>query len=752
MILKINPEDIEEAESILLQQGETFDLDERVPFIQNLETCDLLAVPGSGKTTALLAKLICLETKLPFADGSGILVLAHTNAAVDEIREKIHHISPKLFDFPNFVGTIQSFVNQFLAIPFAKSHLGFPLSIFDEERFGREVSKEFWKNPWNKEFDFPIARFMQMFQERAIRASVNFGASNKSADELESLLASLFRKRAFSKDIILELNKTAKSPKLKVLNQDVFDKQIKHSVDEYLSSISISYSRRKIFNTEGADAFVADWNKATNRRWLGVKQAIEIVLAKGITSFQQAYSFADDYVTFYPEVLNVLRNRFRFVFVDEAQDLNSIQLEIIDKIFNAGKSSTKVQRIGDKNQSIYGSGAKVKVHCDWITRGEEKRSKIKDLMISGSNRLTEEVATIVDCLVLDRKPEKYKVIGLRTLPKPIKPRLIVYSLENCTKVVERFGEIINGMQESGDIPKNPKHPFKVVAWSAVWNVERTSPDKLRLENFVPYSKEEKSKREYHDSLAKYFHFYDRKDKTMRAITQSLKCGICEAMNLQGLRKKGVINGKDISKMYSVADLEQSLEELEQNFNGVSSRFRQVLFDCGILTIREEAQVAYSLLARFILEEFSSWFGFEANGLVREFIGEWKSYPIAIEPEVSCLPIEVGTIHSAKGQTHCATLYIETVFHSFETEKIVAPLYKEAHGLVLGPRKSKKPEAEVRKKEALKMLYVGFSRPTHLLCFAVLETNVKGTLQKFHDAGWEIDTELSERNFKPEPEL
>ncbi len=102
MILKITPEDIKEAESILLDQGETSDPDERVPFIQNLETSDLLAVPGSGKTTALLAKLICLEKKLPFADGSGILVLAHTNAAVDEIKEKLHHISPQIVRLSKF--------------------------------------------------------------------------------------------------------------------------------------------------------------------------------------------------------------------------------------------------------------------------------------------------------------------------------------------------------------------------------------------------------------------------------------------------------------------------------------------------------------------------------------------------------------------------------------------------------------------------------------------------------------------------
>ena len=115
--IEITDEDIQYAENILLPQGKTFD-NERRNFIRNLSTIDLQAVPGSGKTTALLAKLLILETKLPLSDGSGILVLSHTNAAVDEIKEKIHQYCPQLFRYPNFIGTIQSFVNEFLAIPY----------------------------------------------------------------------------------------------------------------------------------------------------------------------------------------------------------------------------------------------------------------------------------------------------------------------------------------------------------------------------------------------------------------------------------------------------------------------------------------------------------------------------------------------------------------------------------------------------------------------------------------------------------
>ncbi len=36
-----------------------------------------------------------------------------------------------------------------------------------------------------------------------------------------------------------------------------------------------------------------------------------------------------------------------------------------------------------------------------------------------------------------------------------------------------------------------------------------------------------------------------------------------------------------------------------------------------------------------------------------------------------------------------------------------------------------------------MMYVGFSRPTHLLCFACLKENVKDDIELFRNAGWEI---------------
>lgn len=120
-MINVTDKDISYAENLLLPAGCHFDSQERVPFIKDFRNLDVQAVPGSGKTTALLAKLLILERKLPLNNGSGVLVLSHTNTAVNGIADEIGPFCPKLNRYPNFIGTIQSFVDTFLAIPYYRN-------------------------------------------------------------------------------------------------------------------------------------------------------------------------------------------------------------------------------------------------------------------------------------------------------------------------------------------------------------------------------------------------------------------------------------------------------------------------------------------------------------------------------------------------------------------------------------------------------------------------------------------------------
>jgi DNA helicase-2/ATP-dependent DNA helicase PcrA len=74
-------------------------------------------------------------------------------------------------------------------------------------------------------------------------------------------------------------------------------------------------------------------------------------------------------------------------------------------------------------------------------------------------------------------------------------------------------------------------------------------------------------------------------------------------------------------------------------------------------------------------------------------------------------IKVGSIHSAKGQTHTATLVLETAWHECNLAHIVAWL----SGEVKGKPTKRKSICDIT---PLKTHYVAMTRPSHLLCLAL----------------------------------
>lgn len=94
---------------------------------------DVQACPGSGKTTVLVAKLAILSKKWPY-NHKGICVLSHTNVAREEIEERLGQtdVGRKLLAYPHFIGTLHSFFNTFIAIPWIRSQ-GMPVNVIDSD-------------------------------------------------------------------------------------------------------------------------------------------------------------------------------------------------------------------------------------------------------------------------------------------------------------------------------------------------------------------------------------------------------------------------------------------------------------------------------------------------------------------------------------------------------------------------------------------------------------------------------------------
>lgn len=123
---------------------------EKIAVIKSNDSKDVVACPGSGKTTTLLAKLAILATRMPLEEGKGVCVLTHTNVAIDEIKSKLQSQADVLFSYPNYFGTIQGFVDKYLAIPYFNSINEIPISAIDDNKAIALMYKEFMHKAYDE--------------------------------------------------------------------------------------------------------------------------------------------------------------------------------------------------------------------------------------------------------------------------------------------------------------------------------------------------------------------------------------------------------------------------------------------------------------------------------------------------------------------------------------------------------------------------------------------------------------------------
>ena len=127
--IKISDDDIDWVEDLLKIN---FDEDRR-RIIKSLESRDVQAFPGTGKTTLLVGKLAILARKWNYSN-CGICVLSHTNVAREEIEERLGKTEEgsRLLSYPHFIGTLHSFFDSFVSIPWLRSQ-GIKINLVDNE-------------------------------------------------------------------------------------------------------------------------------------------------------------------------------------------------------------------------------------------------------------------------------------------------------------------------------------------------------------------------------------------------------------------------------------------------------------------------------------------------------------------------------------------------------------------------------------------------------------------------------------------
>lgn len=625
---EVTSDEIEAAEKLLLPQGFHFAEDAQ-DVIRYWKSTDVSACPGSGKTTVLLAKLKLLADKMPFENGAGICVLSHTNVAVNEIKTKLSDYAEKLMGYPNYVGTIQSFVDYFITFPYLRSVTSEPIQLVDNKVYAQHLIKLFHSNRAYQTINNKINTTIRQRQSRY----------TDSASYVENLYL-------------------------------------------YNGALMIRGQEKPIARASADSA--KQYSAAVK----------ELLMKEGLVTYNHAYTYALSALSSNTSLSSLLSKRFQFVFIDEYQDCSQIQRDILSMAFN--DQTCCVFRIGDPDQAIYNSENELTE--DWLPAADA-------LHISSSSRYSQEIADILSPLRSGKLP-----INSLTEKSCITPSVIIFDDSTIKCVVNKFIVIL---EELG--LNDPDGTYKAIGWIK----NETAAGRKIGDYWDGFQASNGSMSEN-----RYWPMVD-------AICDELVCGkIYKAESI--FRKllcrvlKFLKQTDDEGKTYTFTTVKKALDDryFDVYRKGIMSlttipEYSRLQVDPIVrstinvmLDPSGEGKVdAFSALPRYFMEDtVIHSTGFANRNVVFDPIRGRK--------------IIFSTIHGVKGETHDATLYLETeTRRSSDIKRIIAQY--------TGARQENKKINNYSRKCA----YVGFSRPRKLLCVAIHEKTYTGNEDAFK--AWKI---------------
>lgn len=675
----ITEEEIMMAEEVFLPKGAFFD-DQKREIIKSMDTIDIKAVPGSGKTTVLLAKLFIFAQRMPHKDGKGICVLTHTNVAIDEIKSRLGSKADILFSHPNFFGTFQSFVNKYLTIPYYTLRKKSRSIIIDQEYYDERISKQ---------FKFGLRGYNADIQRNA-RYYLN---SNSK------LLNNIRLRAVDDKNII---------------TNGIFGKEIN------IKRPSRSMSKHGDFSPkEKSDIY--SWIRSLKLQ----------LIHDGILCYDDAYYLAEIYLTKYGDQLRELfSNRFKYVFIDESQDTYSHQNLIIQNLFN---DQVIMQKFGDPNQAIFESGVSNESLL-WNPGGDSC------LEITQSQRFGSNISKKLMEFSVN---QNHEITGSNDV-KSLKPHIILFNSQDISSVLEKFVGLINSYNLHLQEDNHKVNEFKAIGWRGNhtgdlinkpclaaylpnYNRDNVNSKPVHYNNLISYIKK-RSKEELNDNEVKFYY-----DAIINAILRFLYLSEIKNDNEASDRRFFTKN----SLVYYLKS-KYNKEYLE-----LKKRIGKWIFDIHNGQEPYNVQV-YEEIKSYLIDDLKFIWPSIKEEKVKEFLEDitfecvdsnWDADSVAtssvyISPNYPEIEVKVDTVHGVKGETHKATLYLETYYNRIHDLRRILPFMKGQYDEKIANQKTGQ--------EALKVAYVGMSRPTHLLCLAMNSEKLsQSDIDDLTNNGWEI---------------
>lgn len=662
-------DEIAYAHSILLEGKADFDAD-KVTIIECDESRDVKACPGSGKTTTLLAKLIILARRMPLSYNQGICVLTHTNVAVNEIKAKLGNKADVLFTYPNHFGTIQSFVDKFLTIPYYSQISDVPLKGINDDIAIPVMLKEFRQKSFEQK--------KCIYKE--IEDKIPVGLSGK---EKSNCIARL--------------------------------------MFELIQNVWVDYSDKAVFYRNYGEKKAFAKEPSTDRYQL-IESVRLKALRQGILKYDDAYALGLAHLDKHPELKHYFSCRFKYLFIDEMQDTNKFQFDIINQLFDEDK--TIIQRFGDHHQAIYNA---LSADNTWIPTDDS-------LSIDCSSRFGENIAKVLRSVCIEDNSKLRSNAEIHS----VKPVLIVY--KDPAKVLPEFVRLLKEKEVNGksvfEIAKEEKAKdfFKRENLKAVGWVGTNREDIITLKSyFKDFDKNVRKKEKVNYGSLKSF--LRKKDGAkVRDYADMIIQSVIHLLSLTG-SSKNVVNGKLCN--YTRTSFIRKYQTVEPEKYSVF-RTKLAEWSKGIQESHEAyCRNVFQEIQQFLETDLASIFNYvPSEPAIQSFINSEPTEEEITDEQVKSnnvyeydgVSVEVGTIHSVKGETHIATLYLETSYHSrCESQRIADQLKGNVYHSV-----KKAPQT----KETLRMVYVGMSRPRYMLCLAIGKSNFTFDCKELRDL-WEV---------------
>lgn len=427
---------------------------------------------------------------------------------------------------------------------------------------------------------------------------------------------------------------------------------------------------------------------------------------EGILSFQDAYDLAFRYIR--EKELDFSRfsdKRFKYLFIDEVQDCDGLQVDLIQKIFDENK--VVIQRFGDYCQAIY--------ERDECSGPENDKLKDKQVLhIHDSIRFGEKIAKPLRSLCMVPND---KLVGNDEIPS-VTPIIITY--EDPLSVLPKYVELLNttlipemNNRSISDIAnqekrEDPLHRINVKACGWVGK-KGASAQKRYIESYFPQFEKKNAGPKVEGVSFNEFMFKNLHG-TIKEHATSIIQGILKYLDLCEIR-----NG---NRRYTKTSFLEFLTatNIEQKEN-----FLKEVMNWALLIAKsnsdDDINKIRSTIHQYITETILPLYGKEETPDALSFFnainenlpeGQVTEHKNVYHDDNVKIDIEVSTVHAVKGETHAATLYLETFYNRRHESDRLANQFKGIEYT----------ETEADTLKNLRVAYVGMSRPRYMLCVAI----------------------------------